>query len=134
MDEAGKVVKAQSILDVYTGKVQNNTKANNDNAKSIGEQEKALLSLTQKQREALKDIQGQLDRESYIQASMRTGISREHAEYYADYKDNAGISYFKPLSNLEVKLVEQGYKLKEQTKDREESEKKIEETKNVNLN
>ncbi|HCP6178785.1 hypothetical protein [Acinetobacter baumannii] len=133
MDEAGKVVKAQSILDVYTGKVQNNTKANNDNAKSIGEQEKALLSLTQKQREALKDIQGQLDRESYIQASMRTGISREHAEYYADYKDNAGIPYFKPLSNLEVKLVEQGYKLKEQTKDREESEKKIEETKKRQL-
>lgn len=133
MSEADKVVKARSILDVYTGKVQSNTRANQDNAKSIGEQEKALLSLNQKQREALKDLQGQLDRESYIQASMRTGISREHAEYYADYKDNAGVPYFKPLSNLEVKLVEQGYKLKEQTKDREDSEKKIEEAKKRQL-
>lgn len=133
MSEADKVVKARSILDVYTGKVQSNTRANQDNAKSIGEQEKALLSLNQKQREAVKDIQGQLDRESYIQASMRTGINREHAEYYADYKEKAGTPYFKPLSDLEIKLVEQGYKLKEQTKDREESEKKIEEAKKRQL-
>lgn len=125
--EAGAVKNAQSILDVYTGKVSLNTKANQDNARSIIEQEKAILSLNQKQREALKSIQSDMNRESYIQASMKTGLTRDHAEYYADYKDKAGLPFNTPLSTVEVKLLEQGYKLKEQTKDREESEKRIEE-------
>ncbi|WP_215898496.1 hypothetical protein [Acinetobacter colistiniresistens] len=131
--EASAVNSARSILDVYTGKVSLNTKANQENTKSITEQEKAFLSLNQKQREAIKSIQGDMNRESYIQASMSTGISRKHAEYYADYKDKANIPYFNPLSNYEVGIVEQGYKLQEQTKVREESEKKIEEAKKRQL-
>ena len=131
--EAGAVKDAQSILDVYTGKVALNTKANQENAKSLTEQEKAIISLNQKQREALKSIQGEMERENYIQASMRAGFTRNHAEYYADYREKANVPFSTALSGAEVKILEQGFKLKEQTKDREESEKKIEEAKKRQL-
>ncbi|WP_228268424.1 hypothetical protein [Acinetobacter colistiniresistens] len=131
--ETDAVNNAKSILDVYTGKVTANTKVNQDNTKSISDQERALMSLNKKQREAVKSVQDQIKREDYIQESMRTGISRKHAEYYADYKDKANIPYFNPLSKFEVGIVEQGYKLQEQTKIREESEKKIEDAKKRQL-
>ncbi|WEI17152.1 hypothetical protein PY247_11330 [Acinetobacter proteolyticus] len=122
--EASTVKSAQSILDVYTGKVTQNTQANKDNAKSINEQEAALRNLNQKQREALKSIRGELEREAYIQSKIRDGSTRAYAEYYADYLEKADVPYDKPLSAVETSIIEQGFKLKEQTKDREESEKK----------
>lgn len=127
--ESSAVNSARSILDVYNGKVKQNTKTNQDNAKSITDQANALSNLTQKQREALKDIQSQISKANYIDANMAAGWGRDKAEYFADYRQNAGLSFTgASLSESEKKQVEAGYKLQQQTKAREESEKKIEES------
>jgi hypothetical protein len=126
--ESSAVNNAKSILDAYNGKVKQNTKNNQDNARSITDQANALSNLTQKQREALKDIQSQISKANYIDANMAAGWSRDKAEYFADYRQNAGLSFTgASLSESEKKQVEAGYKLEQQTKAREESEKKIEE-------
>lgn len=127
--ESDTVSNAQSILDVYNGKVKENTKTNRENARSISDQASALSLLTQRQREALKDIQDQVAKANYVDANMAAGWSRERAEYFADYRQNAGLSFTgASLSAQEIKQVEAGYKLQQQTKAREESEKKIEES------
>lgn len=126
--ESDTVNNAQTILNAYNGKVKENTKTNRENARSISEQASALSTLTQKQREALKDIQDQVAKANYIDVNMAAGWSREKAEYFADYRQNAGLSFTgASLSELEKKQVEAGFKLEQQTKAREESEKKIEE-------
>ncbi|USE84349.1 transglycosylase SLT domain-containing protein [Acinetobacter tibetensis] len=128
--ESDTVSNAQSILDVYNGKVKENTKTNRENARSISDQASALSLLTQRQREALKDIQDQVAKANYVDANMAAGWSRERAEYFADYRQNAGLSFTgASLSAQEIKQVEAGYKLQQQTKAREESEKRIEEAK-----
>ncbi|PWB13349.1 hypothetical protein DCO44_14400 [Acinetobacter sp. AM] len=127
--ESDTVSNAQSTLDVYNGKVKENTKTNRENARSISDQASALSLLTQRQREALKDIQDQVAKANYVDANMAAGWSRERAEYFADYRQNAGLSFTgASLSAQEIKQVEAGYKLQQQTKAREESEKKIEES------
>ena len=127
--ESDTVNNAQTILNAYNGKVKENTKTNRENARSISEQASALSTLTQKQREALKDIQDQVAKANYIDVNMAAGWSREKAEYFADYRQNAGLGFTgASLSELEKKQVEAGYKLEQQTKAREESEKKIEES------
>lgn len=127
--ESNAVNNAKSILAAYNGKVKESTKTNQENTRSIVDQASAFSILTQKQREALKDIQEQVAKANYIDANMAAGWSRDKAEYFADYRQNAGLSFIgASLSAQEIKQVEAGYKLQQQTKAREESEKKIEES------
>lgn len=119
--------KQQNVVDTLAAKNKQLSASHDQVASSVNLQAQAYLSLTQKQREALNTIKGGLAREQYVNTNMKAGWSREKAEYYADYRDSAGLGYTgKTLSELELKTVEQGYKLQLSTKAREESEKKIE--------
>ena len=108
-------------------------KTNNTVAASLDRQALALQNLTQKQREALKNINDQILRSKYIEQNIAAGWSREKAEAAADYRDDAGIGYAKKLTQQELKTVELGFKIQQQTKAREESEKKIAEVKEKQL-
>lgn len=96
---------------------------------SINNQSSALANLTQKQRAVLTDLKQQALRESYIQNNVNNGWTRDKAEYFADKREEAGENYTKLLSKEMFIQIESGYKLQQQTKAREESEKKIEEAK-----
>jgi len=104
-------------------------KTNDTVTTSVDRQATALQNLTQKQREALKSINDQVLRSKYIEQNIAAGWSREKAEAAADYRDDAGIGYAKKLTQQELKTVELGFKIQQQTKAREESEKKIAEVK-----
>ena len=127
--EKSAVDDARRVLGIYSGKVQENTRLNNENAKSISAQEQALLGFTQKQREALKNISADIARENYIVANMAKGWSRDKANYFADAREDSGMSFSETSSKVWFLQVEAGYKFQQQTKAREESEKKIEESK-----
>lgn len=127
--EKSAVDDARRVLGIYSGKVQENTRLNNENAKSISAQEQALLGFTQKQREALKNISADIARENYIVANMAKGWSRDKANYFADARENSGMSFSETSSKAWFLQVEAGHKLQQQIKVREESEKKIEESK-----
>lgn len=96
---------------------------------SINNQSSALANLTQKQRAVLSDLKQQALRESYIQNNVNNGWTRDKAEYFADKREEAGENYTKLLSKEMFIQIESGYKLQQQNKAREESEKKIEEAK-----
>jgi soluble lytic murein transglycosylase-like protein len=126
--EKSAVDDARRVLGIYSGKVQENTRVNNENAKSISAQERALLGLTQKQRETLKNISADIARENYIVANVAKGWNRDKANYFADAREDSGMSFFETSSKTWFLQVEAGYKLQQQIKAREESEKKIEES------
>lgn len=121
--------KQQVVVDSLAAKNQQLSATHGKVTTSVNAQAQAYQFLTKKQRDALDTIKGGLERENYINLNMKAGWSREKAEYYADYRDSAGLGYNgKPLSQYELKNVEQGYKLKLATEAREESEKEIEES------
>lgn len=131
--EKSAVDDARRVLGIYSGKVQENTRLNNENAKSISAQEQALLGFTQKQREALKNISADIARENYIVANMTKGWSRDKANFFADAREDSGMSFSETSSKAWFLQVEAGHKLQQQTKAREESEKKIEGAKKKQL-
>ena len=96
---------------------------------SVNGQAQAYMTLTQKQRAVVNDLQQQALRESYINNNMARGWSRDQAEYFADKRSEAGESYTKALSKEMFVQIEAGYKLQQQTKSREEAEKQIAEQK-----
>lgn len=109
------------------------SRANDQATASANNHANATANLTKKQRDALKSISDQVLRAKYIDANMAAGWSREKAEAAADYRDNAGVSYSKKLTQQELKVIELGFKVQQQNKVREESEKKIEEAKRKQL-
>lgn len=108
-------------------------KTNREVTKTVTDQEKAWLSLSEKQRKALTNINDQILRSKYIEQNIAAGWSREKAEAAADYRDDAGIGYAKKLSEYELKMLDSSFKIQQQTKAREESEKKIAEVKEKQL-
>lgn len=105
------------------------SKTNREATTTITEQEKAWLSLSEKQRKALTNIKNQTLRANYIDANVAAGWSREKAEAAADYRDSAEVDYSKKLTQQELKVIELGFKVQQQNKAREESEKKISDVK-----
>lgn len=125
-----KLKSHQNLLDTLTKKNKDVADSHNNVASSVNAQAQAYLSLTQKQREALKEINGSLARDRYIKANMNAGWSREQAEYTADYREKAGLGYTgKTLSSAELQTVKTGYELIKQNESREKTEKAIEESK-----
>ena len=119
--------KQQQVTEALTNKNGQLANAHDRVSASVNAQAKAYLSLTQKQREALNGINSDIEKSQYIQANMAAGWSRDKAEFYADYRSNAGLGFMgKALSPFEIETVDQGFKLQQSTKAREESEKNIE--------
>lgn len=127
--ERTAVERAKEVLGAYSSQVKESTKHNIENAQSINTQAQAYLSLTQKQRAVVIDLQQQSLREQYINNNIQNGWSRDQAEYFADKREAAGESYNKVLSKEMFIQIEAGYKLQQQIKTREESEKGIAEQK-----
>lgn len=114
-------------------KTQENTRHNQENTKSITDRASAIANLTQKQRAVVKGIDSEIAREKYIAANMKNGWSRERAGYFADKREESGMAFTETASKVWFLQVEAGYKLSQQTKAREESEKKIEESQRKQL-
>ncbi|KAB0653157.1 hypothetical protein F7P73_08140 [Acinetobacter bohemicus] len=123
MDAQQKVVGA---LDSATKGL---ARANDQATASANDHANATENLTKKQVDALKSINDQVLRSRYIDKNVAAGWSREKAEAAADYRDNAGIDYTEKLTQQELKIIELGFKFQQQNKVREESEKKIAEVK-----
>lgn len=127
MDAQKKVVESLSA------QTMNLTKKSDALTVSTNNQAQAWIALTQKQRAALTGIQNQNARSQYIANNMALGWSREKAEYVADYRDEAGLDYAKRLTKYELTQLENGFKIQQQAKAKEESEKKIEGAKKKQL-
>jgi len=123
----------QKVVESLTTQTVNLTKKSDALTVSANNQAQAWLALTQKQRAALTGIQDQNARSQYIANNMALGWSREKAEYVADYRDEAGLDYSKRLTKYELIQLENGFKIQQQAKAKEESEKKIEEAKKKQL-
>ena len=138
--QAAAVSKAKGAMDAQqkvVGALDSATKglarANDQATASANGHANAVVNLTKKQVDALKQINDQVLRSKYIDANMAAGWSREKAEAAADYRDNAGIEYKEKLTQQELQIINLGFKVQQQNKVREESEKKIEETKRKQL-
>lgn len=119
----------QNVVDSLKTRNTELAQSHNQVTNSVNTQAQAYLSLTQKQREALKGIESDLSRERYIQKNVAAGWSKDKAEYYADYRNAAGLGYKGAvLSKSERDVIDQGFNLQVQSKNREESEKQIEES------
>ena len=119
----------QKVVDSLTTKSKTLARTNDAVTVSVNGQAQAWLNLNQKQRAALTDIKDSVLRSQYIDKNVAAGWSREKAEAAADYRDNAGIDYTEKLTQQELKIIELGFKVQQQNKVREESEKKIAEVK-----
>lgn len=134
--QAAAVSKAKGAMDAQqkvVGALDSATKglarANDQATASANGHANAVVNLTKKQVDALKQINDQVLRSKYIDANMAAGWSREKAEAAADYRDNAGIGYKEKLTQQELQIINLGFKVQQQNKVREESEKKIAEVK-----
>lgn len=123
----------QKVVESLTSQTVNLTKKSDALTVSTNNQAQAWLALTQKQRAALTGIQDQNARSQYIANNMALGWSRDKAEYVADYRDKAGLDYSKRLTKYELIQLENSFKIQQQAKAKEESEKKIEEAKKKQL-
>lgn len=123
----------QKVVESLSSQTVSLTKKSDALTVSTNNQAQAWITLTQKQRAALTGIQEQNARAQYIANNMAIGWSREKAEYVADYRDEAGLDYAKRLTKYELIQLENGFKIQQQTKAREESEKKIAEVKEKQL-
>lgn len=123
----------QKVVESLSSQTVSLTKKSDALTVSTNNQAQAWITLTQKQRAALTGIQEQNARAQYIANNMALGWSREKAEYVADYRDEAGLDYAKRLTKYELIQLENGFKIQQQTKAREESEKKIEGAKKKQL-
>lgn len=119
----------QKVVESLSSQTVSLTKKSDALTVSTNNQAQAWITLTQKQRAALTGIQEQNARAQYIANNMALGWSREKAEYVADYRDEAGLDYAKRLTKYELIQLENGFKIQQQNKATEESEKKIEEAK-----
>lgn len=119
----------QKVVESLSSQTVSLTKKSDALTVSTNNQAQAWITLTQKQRAALTGIQEQNARAQYIANNMALGWSRDKAEYVADYRDEAGLDYAKRLTKYELIQLENGFKIQQQNKAREESEKKIEEAK-----
>ncbi|RLL30741.1 hypothetical protein D9K80_15660 [Acinetobacter cumulans] len=127
------MIAQQKVVESLATHTVNLTKKSDALTVSTNNQAKAWLTLTQKQRAALTGIQDQNARSQYIANNMALGWSRDKAEYVADYRDKAGLDYSKRLTKYELIQLENGFKIQQQAKAKEESEKKIEEAKKRQL-
>lgn len=119
----------QKVVESLSSQTVSLTKKSDALTVSTNNQAQAWITLTQKQRAALTGIQEQNARAQYIANNMALGWSREKAEYVADYRDEVGLDYAKRLTKYELIQLENGFKIQQQNKATEESEKKIEEAK-----
>lgn len=127
------MVAQQKVVESLSTQTMNLTKKSDALTVSTNNQAQAWIALTQKQRAALTGIQNQNARSQYIANNMALGWSREKAEYVADYRDEAGLDYAKRLTKYELIQLENGFKIQQQAKAKEESEKKIEDAKKKQL-
>ena len=115
----------QKVVGVLDSATKGLARANDQATASANDHANATENLTKKQVDALKSINDQVLRSRYIDKNVAAGWSREKAEAAADYRDNAGIDYTEKLTQQELKIIELGFKFQQQNKVREESEKKI---------
>ena len=123
--------KQKDVLGQLNKKTDEATQKQNAHAIAIDATTLAFMRLTQKQREAVQKVQDDIAKESWIQNYMtRYKRSRDEAEYVAQFKQDSGMGFSNQrtdyLSKAQYDLALSGYKLQQQTKAREESEKKIE--------
>lgn len=116
-DVNGKLKTHQELLQTLESKNIQLAKTHDQVTASVNLQAQAYLMLTQKQREALKNIDKSLQREQYIREFIQAGGTKEKAEAFANYRDNSELGYGKnkPLSVLEVSKVNQGFAQKNYT-------------------
>lgn len=101
-------------------------KANDEVTNSVNRQKNAYQSLSEQQKKVYDSISQDLSRERYIQANVSQGImSREKAEHFADKREQAGIAYNERMSKEMFLQVDASWKLKQNTDNRVEAEKKV---------
>lgn len=126
---ASEMRQQQKVVESLTAKNNELANSHSNAAQKANSQANSLSSLTQKQREALKGINEEIQKSQYIEANVAAGWSREKAEAAAKYRQDAEIGFQRKLTEQEIKTIELGYKVQAQNKAREESEKKLQDAK-----
>lgn len=115
-DEVDKLtsshVKAKTAFD-KTKQVQEQLKtAHEATTKAVKAQKDAYADLSEKQKQALMEIDKEINKRKYIENFIKAGGTREKAEYFYDYRDRAGVSGTgKALTSIEISKANQGFSL-----------------------
>lgn len=126
-DEVDKLtsshVKAKTAFD-KTKQVQEQLKtAHEATTKAVKAQKDAYADLSEKQKQALMDIDKTLKRQQYISEFVKAGGSRDQAEAFASYREKVDMGFNKPLTNIEVSKIRQGEALTNYSFSRSDREK-----------
>lgn len=94
MDAQKKVTDSLTgVTDKASDAQKNINKVLTDQARLLGIMPSRWNAYTQKQRESLTNILSDKQREDYIKTNVDLGWSKEKAEYFADYRNAAGLGY-----------------------------------------
>lgn len=115
-DEVDKLTSAHvAAKSTYekTKQVQEQLKtAHEATTKAVKAQKDAYADLSEKQKQALMDIDKELNKRKYVESFIKAGGSREKAEYFYNYRESAGLlGTGKPLSPIEISKINQGFSL-----------------------
>lgn len=114
MDAQKKVTDSLTgVTDKAADAQKNINKVLTDQAHLLGIMPSRWNAYTQKQRESLTNILSDKQREDYIKTNVDLGWSKEKAEYFADYRNSAGLGYVgSKLDTDQMRIVNMGFNQK----------------------
>ncbi|MDQ8942243.1 transglycosylase SLT domain-containing protein [Acinetobacter soli] len=114
MDAQKKVTDSLTgVTDKASDAQKNINKVLTDQARLLGIMPSRWNAYTQKQRESLTNILSDKQREEYIKTNVDLGWSKEKAEYFADYRNSAGLGYVgSKLDTDQMRIVNMGFNQK----------------------
>ncbi|MGR2671856.1 transglycosylase SLT domain-containing protein [Acinetobacter soli] len=114
MDAQKKVTDSLTgVTDKASDAQKNINKVLTDQARLLGIMPSRWNAYTQKQRESLTNILSDKQREEYIKTNVDLGWSKEKAEYFADYRNSAGLGYVgSKLDADQMRIVNMGFNQK----------------------
>ncbi|KOR15150.1 replication protein [Acinetobacter sp. C15] len=114
MDAQKKVTDSLTgVTDKASDAQKNINKVLTDQARLLGIMPSRWNAYTQKQRESLTNILSDKQREDYIKTNVDLGWSKEKAEYFADYRNSAGLGYVgSKLDTDQMRIVNMGFNQK----------------------
>lgn len=114
MDAQKKVTDSLTgVTDKASDAQKNINKVLTDQARLLGIMPSRWNAYTQKQRESLTNILSDKQREDYIKTNVDLGWSKEKAEYFADYRNSAGLGYVgSKLDADQMRIVNMGFNQK----------------------
>ncbi|WP_180644826.1 transglycosylase SLT domain-containing protein [Acinetobacter bereziniae] len=102
----------RKAVEALSGRADKLTEAHTKTTEAVKAQKDAYADLSEKQKQALMEIDKEITKRKYIENFVKAGGTREKAEYFYDYRDRAGVNGTgKALTPIEISKANQGFSL-----------------------